>query len=222
MLFLGDSLEIIKKWDDNSVDHVFTSPPYNIGLNRDINSKYFAKYEHFNDLNKNYLNWSIEVVEELMRITKTYIFWNIQANARNKKHVYKFIGHFADHIQQNFIWYKNNATPSSAQYYVTNSVEYVICISNKTVKSNINHFHTNLIDIPKGTPEIKGFNAIMPQKLADYFILNFTKESETILDPFMGSGTTGVSCINGQRKFIGIELIPEYLQIAEKRLSEIR
>jgi site-specific DNA-methyltransferase (adenine-specific) len=48
----------------------------------------------------------------------------------------------------------------------------------------------------------------------------FTNEGDTILDPFMGSGTTGVACVQTGRNFIGIEIEPKYFEIAEKRIAE--
>jgi len=51
-------------------------------------------------------------------------------------------------------------------------------------------------------------------------ITRLTAEGETILDPFMGSGTTGVACVQTGRKFIGIEIDPDYYAIAEKRIAE--
>jgi site-specific DNA-methyltransferase (adenine-specific) len=54
----------------------------------------------------------------------------------------------------------------------------------------------------------------------EYLIKMVTTEGGTVLDPFMGSGTTGVACKNLNRSFIGIELDPEYFKIAEKRIAE--
>jgi site-specific DNA-methyltransferase (adenine-specific) len=59
-----------------------------------------------------------------------------------------------------------------------------------------------------------------PLKLMSRIIEKFTDEGDTILDPFMGSGTTGVACMNLNRKFIGMEIDAEYFKIAEKRISE--
>ena len=53
-------------------------------------------------------------------------------------------------------------------------------------------------------------------------IVRLTNEGDTILDPFMGSGTTGVACVQTGRKFIGIEIDPDYFAIAEKRIAEAR
>jgi len=51
-------------------------------------------------------------------------------------------------------------------------------------------------------------------------IENYTNEGDTILDPFMGSGTTGVACVQTGRNFIGCEIDPTYFAIAEKRIKE--
>lgn len=59
-----------------------------------------------------------------------------------------------------------------------------------------------------------------PVALMEYLIRTYTNEGETVLDNCMGSGTTGVACINTNRNFIGIELDPEYFKIAEKRINE--
>jgi len=61
-----------------------------------------------------------------------------------------------------------------------------------------------------------------PMKLMDRLLAPFTKEGDLILDPFMGSGTTGEWCIRNNRNFIGIEYDPTVFKIAEKRLSEIK
>jgi DNA modification methylase len=58
-------------------------------------------------------------------------------------------------------------------------------------------------------------------KLAERIINAGSSEGGTILDPFMGSGTTGISALRNRRKFIGIDISPEYVQIAEERLREL-
>ena len=61
-----------------------------------------------------------------------------------------------------------------------------------------------------------------PVALIEYLIKTYTKENETVLDFTMGSGTTGVACINTNRKFIGIELNKEYFDLASKRLEQLK
>jgi site-specific DNA-methyltransferase (adenine-specific) len=59
-----------------------------------------------------------------------------------------------------------------------------------------------------------------PTDLLEYLIRTYTNEGETVLDFTMGSGSTGVSCVNTGRKFIGIELDEGYFNIAKKRIEE--
>lgn len=61
---------------------------------------------------------------------------------------------------------------------------------------------------------------IKPLHILRNLIVNSSKEGQTILDPFMGSGSTGVACVNTKRNFIGIELDPGYYEIAKKRIEE--
>jgi len=62
--------------------------------------------------------------------------------------------------------------------------------------------------------------APFPESLAHDHIISWSNEGDTVLDTFMGSGTTGVACVNLDRKFIGIELDKDYFEIAEKRIKE--
>ena len=56
----------------------------------------------------------------------------------------------------------------------------------------------------------------------EYLIKTYTNENETVLDFTMGSGSTGVACVNTNRNFIGIELEEKYYKIAEKRIKEAK
>ena len=61
--------------------------------------------------------------------------------------------------------------------------------------------------------------AQFPQQLAIDHIVSWSNEGDTVLDPFMGSGTTGVACVNTNRKFIGIELDEDYFRVAKDRIK---
>ena len=60
-----------------------------------------------------------------------------------------------------------------------------------------------------------------PIELLEWLIYTYTNENETILDNCMGSGSTGIACINTNRNFIGIELDNTYFEIAKKRIEEV-
>ena len=65
-----------------------------------------------------------------------------------------------------------------------------------------------------------GHPAVFPKQIAQDHIISWSKEGDIVLDPFMGSGTTGVACIDTNRNFIGIELNPDYFEITKKRIKE--
>jgi site-specific DNA-methyltransferase (adenine-specific) len=68
--------------------------------------------------------------------------------------------------------------------------------------------------------ERTGHPAQFPEKLARDHVISWSNEGDTILDCFMGSGTTGVACVNTNRNFIGMEIDPQYFEIAKKRIKE--
>ena len=61
-----------------------------------------------------------------------------------------------------------------------------------------------------------------PVELLEYLIKTYTTENETVLDFTMGSGSTGVACVNTNRNFIGIELDDTYFKIAKKRVEDAK
>lgn len=67
-----------------------------------------------------------------------------------------------------------------------------------------------------------GHPAVFPKQIAQDHIISWSKEGDIVLDPFMGSGTTGVACIDTNRNFIGIELSEEYYNIAVRRINEAK
>jgi len=209
-LFNGDCLEVMQEMPDNSVDYVLTSPPYNRKRN--------DKYKLYNDQIADYFTFNQEVINQLLRISKKHIFYNIQTNFYNRDTVYKLIGYFNKDIKEIIIWEKSNPMPASGNA-ITNAVEYFIVLGKESLKSNTT-YTKNIITSSVNSKMPKIHKAVMKQEIADYFIETFTKEKDIILDPFMGIGTTGISCVSMNRDFIGIELIKEYYDISGHRIQE--
>jgi site-specific DNA-methyltransferase (adenine-specific) len=65
-----------------------------------------------------------------------------------------------------------------------------------------------------------GHPAVFPDKLAEDQIISWSNEGDLVFDPFMGSGTTGKMAIRNKRNFIGVELVEDYYNIAEKRIKD--
>jgi len=75
----------------------------------------------------------------------------------------------------------------------------------------------NVWDISRGASKTD-HPAVFPEQLANDHIITWSNEGDTIIDPFMGSGTTGIACLNTGRNFIGIEKDDNYFQIAKERI----
>ena len=80
-------------------------------------------------------------------------------------------------------------------------------------------YPTNVLHLPTECSN-RGHSATFPKELPEWFIKLFTLEGDVVLDPFMGSGTTGIACLDNNRNFIGVDISPEYADSARERLSQ--
>ena len=199
----------MKQIPDKSVDVSFTSPPYNRKRN--------DKYENYDDTIENYFEFLCNFTDKLLRITKKWTFVNIQTNYYNRLDVYKYIGYYADKIQNIIVWEKTNPMPASNKN-ITNAFEYFIVLGDTSLKSNTT-YTKNHISSSVNSQMDKIHKAVMKQEICDWFIEKFTNVDDLVLDPFMGLGTTGVACKHLNRNFIGIELDEKYFQIAKDRIE---
>ena len=212
-LRLGDCLDVMDDMINNNLkfDCIFTSPPYN--------SKRFKKYNNFEDKYNCYFTFLKDVTNKMLILSDKIIF-NLQANYYNRNDVYKFIGEYSHNIQRIIIWNKSNPAPSSLRNRLTNAHEYFIVMTNgQSVKTN-SVFVRDVIDFPINSKKIKGHNAVMNENVCSFFISEFTKENDNILDPFLGSGTTGITCRKLNRNFTGIEQDDNYFKIATERINK--
>ena len=208
--FLG-----LKEIEDKSIDYTFTSPPYNRKRN--------DKYEQYDDRIDDYFNFNKNIIEELIRVTKKHVIYNIQANYYNRADVYKLIGYFNKNIVDIHIWEKTNPMPASGNS-ITNAVEYFIIIGKESLKSN-KTYTKNIISTSVNSSMPKNHKAVMKKQVAEHFILNFTKENDLILDCFSGMCTTGLVCLENNRKYIGFEISEVYfkdsIELIKKDLNEL-
>lgn len=193
------------------VDTVFTSPPYNRKRN--------DKYKNYDDTLDDYYGFLVNITEKLFNITNKYIIINVQTNYYNKQDVYRYIGKYYNKIQQIIIWEKSNPLPASGNN-ITNAYEYFIILGDMPLKSNTTYTKNHITTSVNSETTTKIHKAVMKQEVSDWFIEKFTSEKDIILDPFMGLGTTGISCNKYQRNFIGIEINKEYFDIASNKLKD--
>lgn len=224
----GDCLEVMDKLiaEGVKVDAIITDPPYDIGrINGGGSVNNIKKLnKSLNDLETANIikGYDIEVFgEKALKLLKTpnLYFWC------NKNQIPDYIGFYVRKYKLKFdilCWHKTNALPTYSNKYLSDT-EYCLYFRKggcchpdnyedaKTYwEAPINHQDKKLY----GHPTIKPLNMI--EKL----VKNSTNENDVVLDPFMGSGTTGVACVNLNRSFIGIELDRNYYDIANQRIME--
>ena len=85
---------------------------------------------------------------------------------------------------------------------------------------NNEYYPTSIIEVSNANRKDKLHPTEKPVALLEYLIKTYTNEGETVLDNTMGSGTTGVACVNTNRNFIGMELDDKYFEIAKARINE--
>lgn len=233
VIFNADCIDSLKKLPDNSVDLILTDPPYNLGLfmhKRGTNlqkmrENHFA-YSGWDDLE--FDKWKEEMdrfLGECNRVLKTkgalIIFMSIIKvetiiNLAEKHHFYyKTVG----------TWHKKNPMPRNMNLHFLNSTESWLYFINEGTTGTFNnngkpvHDFVETSTISASERKLGKHPTQKPVALMEHFIKLLSNPGDTVLDPFMGSGSTGVAALNAKRNFIGIELNEEYFNLAYKRIT---
>lgn len=263
-IYLGDCREILKDIPDNSVDLIFTSPPYADQ----------RKNTYGGILPEKYVEWFLPISKELLRVLKptgTFAL-NIKekvVNSERSTYVIELI--LAMRKQgwlwtEEFIWHKKNSYPGKWPNRFRDAWERILQF-NKNKKFNMYQeavmvpigdwaknrlknlserdkirdesrvgsgfgknisnwigrekvYPTNVIHLATECSN-KNHSAAFPEGLPEWFIKLFTQKGDTVLDPFMGSGTTIFVAQRMERNAIGIEIVPEYFKLVEDKLNYI-
>lgn len=226
----GDCLEIMKDIPDNSIDLVVTDCPYHIVSGgctniprKDEPSGIFNRRNTFTQKNAKsgklfdnndikFKDWLPDVYRVLKKGTHCYIM----INARNLKELQQEAENVGFKFQNIIIWNKGNATPN--RYYL-NAYEMILMLRKGKAKNINNMGCKNIIDI-KNIKGCKLHPTEKPIELNKIFIENSSEMGDIVLDPFMGSGSTGVACKKLNRNFIGIEIDEKYFKIAKERIEK--
>ena len=211
-LYNGDCLEVMDKLIEEGikVDMVLTDIPYG-EVNR-------AKESGLRKLKKGNADVeTFELSELLPRIENIcngsiYIFCGIEQVSEIRKFFRE-----KDMLTRLCIWEKNNPSPINCQHHWMSSIECCVYAKKKGATFN-EHYKSCVWRNPVGRSKIHPTEK--PLKLFTYLVETSSNEGDTILDCCLGSGTTGVACVNTNRKFIGIELDNNYFNIAKQRIEE--
>jgi len=239
-IYQGDVIEVLKTFPDESINFVVISPPYNIGIDYDIYKDNLSW--------KDYYSWCENWLKELFRVLKSdgricinhYLSFGtakerttplMEINSIALKIGFK---HHSVAVWQDITLVKRTAWGSymsASAPYINSPFEGILILYKETWKRTNRGKDTikkeDFIKLTRGIWEIPterkqltkaNFPVILPEKCIN--LLTF--ENDIVLDCFIGSGTTAVACIKTNRNFIGIELSPEYCQIANKRINEAK
>ena len=233
-LICGDCLEVLPTLEAGSVDAVITDPPYGISQEMKITRAKNAMKFKGADINYNFGIWDIfKNTDALFAFTYSWINEVIRILRADAILVNWFdrdkINFISDYMQEkgfkrrNYIFYcKKNPVPQARKINWQSSVEEgVILTRGKHHYSFKEGQHKEYWELPICSGNERTVHPTQkPLKIFEDLVKWWSFEGDTILDPFMGSGTTGVACVKLNRNFIGIEINPDYFRIAEKRIRE--
>ena len=260
----GDCEEVLKGWPDNSIDLIFTSPPY-----ADQRARTYGGIKP-----DEYVDWFLPKAAQFLRVLKptgTFVLNVKERVVKGERHTYvlELIIRMREQgwlWTEEFMWHKKNSYPGKWPNRFRDSWERLLQFN----KQRKFHMYQEEVMVPVGdwaktrlqqlseTDRIRdesgvesGFgknvsnwvdrewvyptnvihmatecsnrshSAAFPEDLPAWFIKLFTQEHCTVLDPFIGSGTTAVAARKLQRNYIGIDINNEYCQQARKRVSQI-
>ena len=227
-LLQGDCLELIKQVPSNSVDLILIDPPYEISRPTNFQSgeetgrdtDRFRISMDFGEWDKNFTGLEV-VIKEGYRILRQggtmicfYDLWKIET-LKNLYDSNKF-------KQVRFIeWMKTNPVPINSKInYLTNAREVAVSAIKGSKPTFNSSYDNGLYSYPICAGKERTIHPTQkPLSLITDLVLKHSNEGDTVLDCFMGSGTTGVACKNTNRKFIGMELDEKYFEIACNRIG---
>ena len=262
-LLQGDCRDLLPTLPTDSVDLIFSSPPY-----ADSRKETYGGVPP-----DKYVEWFLPIGVELLRVLKptgSFVL-NIKENVVNGErstYVIELIlalRKLGWRHPEEYIWVKRNAAPGKwpnrfrdgwerllqftksrrfvmhqeavmvppaesakrRSYYATEKSQKRQMsatgsgISRRTWIYRDLVYPSNVLHLPTETGN-KGHSAVFPESLPEFFIKLFTVPGDLVLDPFAGSGTTGVVCRRLNRRFIGIEIPPQYIEVARERIFSDR
>lgn len=233
-LLQGNCLEALKEFDSN-IDLIITSPPYNMRTRvrngkyttREKSEHFSKKYQFFDDALPidEFYKFHSDVLKELLRVSKI-VCYNFQIVTGSKEAFFKIIGDFNKQIKDIIIWDKNTGQPAMHSNILNSCYEFILIMEGDSIAGrHITNAYfkrgemNNILRIKRGKKVDGSHGATFPEELVKELMNAFSKENDCILDPFMGTGTTGVVAKKLNRNFIGIELTEEYLKIASDRIN---
>lgn len=234
-LLNGDCMEMFKKIPDESIDLIITDPPYNLGnfmkarqTNlKKMRSNFFGDAGWDNDSYEEWINHMDNFIKESQRVLKKNGSMIIFMSIIKVESIINIAEKNGLYYKTTGIWHKTNPMPRNMNLHFINSNECWIYFTNKSKTGTFNNNGKAIHDFfessvtPSSEKKHGKHPTQKPENLIESFVKILSNKNDTILDCFMGSGTTGVVAKRLERNFIGIELNSEYFNIAKKRINDV-
>ena len=220
-----DCLEGLKQLDDESVDLIITSPPYNLGKSHHTGNNHFKAYTDYDDdmPEELYQKWQVEILNECHRVLKKdgSLWYNHKNRIRNGEQIepYRWLYKTPFVIKQEIVWQNGSQNFDKCRIYPMTERVYWLTKDAKTKLFNAINHHDIFTRAEWQPVKTKGaFKRAYPEKMVEDIISCFP-ENCLVLEPFSGSGTTAIACHRLKRRFICIEKDPEYWAKSCERLK---
>lgn len=231
-LLRGDCISKLSLLPSESVDLILTDPPYNLGIfmkNRETNlgalrENHFVASDWDNLTQAEWEKGMLGFFKESARILKKRGSVIVFMSIIKVETVISIAEKCGFYYKTTGIWHKKNPMPRNMNLHFINSTEAWIYFTYGAKTGTFNndgkaiHDYVETSTIGLAEKKYGKHPTQKPEKLMDFFISLLSNEGDLVLDPFMGSGSTGVSAIKNKRRFCGIELNDKYFELAEKRM----
>ncbi|MBN1897431.1 MAG: site-specific DNA-methyltransferase [Spirochaetes bacterium] len=221
----GDAMNILPSLKDKSVDLVITDPPFAIDFKArkaNYNRKYKNVLEGYNEIpSSEYLEFSLNWIKQIERILKKSGSAYIISGWTNLKDILIAVEK-AGFILLNHIIWKYQFGVFTRKKFVTSHYHILLCVKSKDyVFNKIDHYPEDVWAIKREYWHNKLKTPTkLPADLVKKMLLYSSREGDLVLDPFSGSGTVPVCCRQLKRKFLGIEINKDYVNLSHERLRD--
>jgi modification methylase len=242
----GDCIEILNSLPENSVDLIFADPPYNLQLRKDLFRPNMTKvdavndgwdkFEGFAEYDQFTREW-LSACQHVLKETGTIWVIGMYHNIYRIGTIMQDLGFW---FLNDVVWIKSNPMPNFRGVRFTNAHETLIWAQKKKgAKYTFNHQSMKKLNddlqmrsdwnlpIANGRQRIKSngtkaHSAQKPEALLYRIIMASSNPGDVVLDPFLGSGTTGAVAKKLGRNWIGIERDKRYIRVAQKRIDVVQ